>query len=133
MIADQDVFIGLSDANVLTATDVKKMAPDPIIFALANPVPEILPATALKAGAKIVATGSSQYPNQINNILVFPGLFRGLLESHLNNVDFALEKLVAQTLADLVPNPTNDDIIPGVFDLDVAKKVSDAVKNYKRD
>lgn len=133
VIADQDVFIGLSDANVLTAADVKKMAPDPIIFALANPVPEILPATALKAGAKIVATGSSQYPNQINNILVFPGLFRGLLESHLNNVDFALEKLVAQTLADLVPNPTNDDIIPGVFDLDVAKKVSDAVKNYKRD
>ncbi|MCI1699648.1 NADP-dependent malic enzyme [Liquorilactobacillus nagelii] len=131
-ITDQDVFIGLSDANVLTAEDVKKMAADPIIFALANPVPEILPETALNAGAKIVATGSSQYPNQINNILVFPGLFRGLLESHLNNVDFALEKLVAQTLADLVPKPTNDDIIPGVFDLDVAKKVSDAVANYKR-
>ncbi|MFT8394396.1 MAG: NADP-dependent malic enzyme [Liquorilactobacillus ghanensis] len=133
VITDQDVFIGLSDANVLTTTDVQKMAKNPIVFALANPVPEILPELAIKGGAKVVATGSSQYPNQINNILVFPGLFRGLLQSGLNNVDTKLEKVVAQSLADLVPNPTANDIIPGVFDLDVATKVSNAVENYKKD
>ncbi|KRM06440.1 oxaloacetate decarboxylase [Liquorilactobacillus ghanensis DSM 18630] len=132
VITDQDVFIGLSDANVLTTTDVQKMAKNPIVFALANPVPEILPELAIKGGAKVIATGSSQYPNQINNILVFPGLFRGLLQSGLNNVDTKLEKVVAQSLADLVPNPTANDIIPGVFDLDVATKVSNAVENYKK-
>lgn len=94
-VRDRDVFIGLSDADVLSADQVKKMADNPIIFALANPKPEIDPAVAHEAGVQVMATGSSQYPNQVNNILVFPGLYKGLLATDLNKVDFGLEKAIA--------------------------------------
>ena len=129
-VRDRDVFIGLSDADVLSADQVKKMADNPIIFALANPKPEIDPAVAHEAGVQVMATGSSQYPNQVNNILVFPGLYKGLLATDLNKVDFGLEKVIAHGIASLVPEPTADHFVPGVFDDGVVDTVAQAVKDY---
>lgn len=129
-VRDRDVFIGLSDADVLSADQVKKMADNPIIFALANPKPEIDPAVAHEAGVQVMATGSSQYPNQVNNILVFPGLYKGLLATDLNKVDFGLEKAIAQGIASLVPEPTADRFVPGVFDDGVVDTVAQAVRDY---
>ena len=129
-VRDRDVFIGLSDADVLSADQVKKMADNPIIFALANPKPEIDPAVAHEAGVQVMATGSSQYPNQVNNILVFPGLYKGLLATDLNKVDFGLEKAIAQGIASLVSEPTADRFVPGVFDDGVVDTVAQAVKDY---
>lgn len=129
-VRDRDVFIGLSDADVLSAEQVKTMADNPIIFALANPKPEIDPQVAHDAGVKVMATGSSQYPNQVNNILVFPGLYKGLLATDLNKVDFGLEKAIAKGIASLVPTPTADRFVPGVFDKGVVDTVAQAVKDY---
>ena len=129
-VRDRDVFIGLSDADVLSTDQVKKMADNPIIFALANPKPEIDPAVAHEAGVQVMATGSSQYPNQVNNILVFPGLYKGLLATDLNKVDFGLEKAIAHGIASLVPEPTADRFVPGVFDDGVVDTVAQAVKDY---
>ena len=129
-VRDRDVFIGLSDADVLSADQVKKMADNPIIFALANPKPEIDPAVAHEAGVQVMATGSSQYPNQVNNILVFPGLYKGLLATDLNKVDFGLEKAIAHGIASLLPEPTADRFVPGVFDDGVVDTVAQAVKDY---
>lgn len=130
VITDQDVFVGLSDANVLEADQVKRMATNPIVFALANPVPEINPEDAKKAGAAIVATGSSQWPNQVNNILAFPGLFKGLLASGLKKVDMPLQVKVAEGLAGLITKPGEQSIVPGVFDEGVVQAVSQAVMEY---
>ncbi|ETF11877.1 NAD(P)-dependent malic enzyme [Lactiplantibacillus plantarum] len=130
VMADQDVFIGLSDANVLSAGAVHLMNHDPIVFALANPVPEINPAVAEKAGAAVIATGSSQYPNQVNNILAFPGLFKGLLTNGVKQVDNALQIQVAQALAKTVSNPTATTIVPSVFDSQVVPNVTAAVAAY---
>jgi len=127
VIDGQDVFIGLSDADVLSADQVKRMAADPIIFALANPKPEINPQVAADAGAKVIATGSSQYANQVNNILVFPGLFKGLLRSGLKRVDLDIEATAAKALASLVDQPTADRIVPGVFDEGVVATVTKAI------
>lgn len=129
-VRERDVFIGLSDADVLSADQVKKMADNPIIFALANPQPEIDPAVAHEAGVQVMATGSSQYPNQVNNILVFPGLYKGLLATDLNKVDSGLEKAIAHGIASLVPEPTADRFVPGVFDDGVVDTVAQAVKDY---
>lgn len=130
VMADQDVFIGLSDANVLSAGAVHLMNHDPIVFALANPVPEINPAVAEKARATVIATGSSQYPNQVNNILAFPGLFKGLLTNGVKQVDNALQIQVAQALAKTVSNPTATTIVPSVFDSQVVPNVTAAVAAY---
>lgn len=130
VITDQDVFVGLSDANVLDADQVKRMATNPIVFALANPVPEIDPEDAKKAGAAIVATGSSQWLNQVNNILAFPGLFKGLLASGLKKVDMPLQVKVAEGLAGLITKPGEQSIVPGVFDEGVVQAVSQAVMEY---
>ncbi|KZU85042.1 NAD(P)-dependent malic enzyme [Lactiplantibacillus plantarum] len=130
VMADQDVFIGLSDANVLSAGAVHLMNHDPIVFALANPVPEINPAVAEKAGATVIATGSSQYPNQVNNILAFPALFKGLLTNGVKQVDNALQIQVAQALAKTVSNPTATTIVPSVFDSQVVPNVTAAVAAY---
>lgn len=127
VIDGQDAFVGLSDANVLTAAQVSRMAKDPIIFGLANPIPEIDPAEAQQAGAKVIATGSSQYPNQVNNILVFPGLFKGLLESGLKKVDLNIEETVALALSNMVKTPDENHIIPGVFDQGVVDTVTNAI------
>ncbi|MDY1545855.1 NAD(P)-dependent malic enzyme [Lactiplantibacillus pentosus] len=127
VMADQDAFIGLSDANVLSAGAVHLMNHDPIIFALANPVPEIDPAVAEKAGAAVIATGSSQYPNQVNNILAFPGLFKGLLENGVKQVDDDLQVKIAKALAATVKNPTAQAIVPSMFDSAVVPNVTAAV------
>ena len=129
-VKDRDVFIGLSDADVLTSEQVKTMAKNPIIFALANPKPEIDPQVAKDAEAAVMATGSSQYPNQVNNILVFPGLYKGLLSADLNKVDFGLEKAIASALANMISNPTAEKIVPGVFDDGVVNTVAKAVQHY---
>lgn len=129
-VTGRDVFIGLSDADVLSTDQVKLMADNPIIFALANPKPEIDPQLAHDAGVKIMATGSSQYPNQVNNILVFPGLYKGLLATDLNKVDFGLEKAIAAGIASLVPEPTANRFVPGVFDDGVVETVAKAVQDY---
>lgn len=129
-IKDRDVFIGLSDANVLSKEQVKTMAENPIVFALANPKPEIDPQIAKEAGVAVMATGSSQYPNQVNNILVFPGLYKGLLSTNLNKVDFGLEMAISAGLANMIVNPTADKIVPGVFDDGVVTTVAQAVRHY---
>nr|MCH9869647.1 NAD-dependent malic enzyme [Serratia marcescens] len=132
VIDGQDAFIGLSDANVLSKDQVKRMADSAIVFALANPVPEISPDDAHEAGAVVTATGSSQWPNQVNNILAFPGLFKGLLQSGLKHVDMDLQVNVAQGLAGLVDNVAADKIVPSVFDDGVVDAVTKAVLDYAK-
>ncbi len=125
----RDVFIGVSAGGVLKPELLKKMAPEPVIFALANPVPEIMPKEALAAGARIVATGRSDFPNQINNSLVFPGLFRGALDVRATTITFEMEQAAAQALADVIPEGDlrPDYIIPDAFDFRVPPAVAAAV------
>lgn len=130
-LVDQDVLIGLSVGGIVTEAMVKSMATDPIIFALANPIPEIEPALAQKAGAAVIATGSSTYPNQVNNILAFPGLFKGLLEKHVTHFETGMEAEIAKALANMIKAPTNEQIVPGVFDDGVVETVVEALKQYK--
>lgn len=122
-----DVFIGVSKAGLLTPELVKTMNKDPIIFAMANPDPEILPEDGLKAGALIVATGRSDYANQVNNSLGFPGIFRGALDHGISKITDAHKIAAAEALAALVPNPTTDKIIPGPFDEGVVEAVASAI------
>jgi malate dehydrogenase (oxaloacetate-decarboxylating) len=122
------VFIGLSRAGVLRSEHIRRMAPRPIIFALANPVPEILPDQAKKAGAYVIATGRSDFPNQINNALVFPGLFRGALDHHVRLITDHIKLRAARSLAGLVAHPTRDHIIPSLFDKRVARAVAQSVR-----
>jgi len=100
---------------------------EPIIFAMANPIPEIMPDEALKGGAKIIATGRSDYPNQINNVLAFPGVFKGALEIRAKITD-KMKLAAAEALAKMVKNPSPDKIIPSPFDEGVADAVAEAVK-----
>lgn len=133
VIKGRDVFIGLSEGNLVTKEMVESMNEDPIIFALANPTPEIKPKIAKEAGARVIATGGPSYPNQINNILVFPGLFKGLLEAKATDVTYDVMIAVGKKLASLVENPTAEKIIPGVFDGDIVKSVSETVvKNIEK-
>ncbi|WP_429976024.1 NAD(P)-dependent malic enzyme [Enterococcus sp. DIV0086] len=129
-IAGQDVFIGLSVGNILTSEMIKKMGNNPIIFALANPLPEIEPDIAKEAGVNLIATGSSKFSNQVNNILVFPGLFKGLLISKANKVDVSLQYEIAKSIAAMVKNPTPEKFIPNVFDRGVVDAVSQTVITY---
>lgn len=122
-----DIFIGVSAPNMLTADMVRGMDEKAIIFALANPVPEIMPEEAKKAGAFIVASGRSDYPNQINNVLVFPGVFRGALDNSVRDITDAMLIRAAQNLAALVPEPTPDKILPDPLDKTVAKAVAAAI------
>lgn len=123
-----DVFIGVSEGGVLKKDYISLMKRDPIVFALANPEPEILPEVAEKAGVKVVATGRSDFPNQINNALVFPGLFRGLLENRIIRVTEKIKIRVAKNLANLIKNPTPKNIVPSIFNKKVVKTVADSVK-----
>ncbi|HFD2043872.1 TPA: NADP-dependent malic enzyme [Clostridium perfringens] len=133
VIKGRDVFIGLSEGNLVTKEMVESMNEDPIIFALANPTPEIKPEIAKESGARVIATGGPSYPNQINNILVFPGLFKGLLEAKATDVTYDVMIAVGKKLASLVENPTAEKIIPGVFDGDIVKSVSETVvKNIEK-
>ncbi len=122
-----DIFIGLSAAGVLKKDMVKSMNSNPVIFAMANPNPEITPEDAKEAGAKIIATGRSDYPNQANNVLGFPGIFRGLLDKRVKKVTTQIKLQAAQAIADLVENPTDEMIIPDPFDPRVAKAVAKSV------
>jgi malate dehydrogenase (oxaloacetate-decarboxylating) len=124
-----DVFIGVSKGNLLTADDIKLMNKNAIIFAMANPTPEIMPEEATKGGALIVATGRSDMPNQINNSLAFPGVFKGALESRATKITKEMKIAAAEALAALVADPTADKIIPGPFDKGVVEAVSAAIRN----
>lgn len=129
-VVNQDVFLGLSEADVLTPALIKSMNQDPIIFALANPKPEIEPALAQANGVRLLATGSSKYPNQVNNILAFPGLFKGLLAAKGRKVDVGLQMTVARSLAAMISEPTAEKFIPNVFDDGVVDTVFNAVLDY---
>ena len=122
-----DVFIGVSKGNIVTAKMIKKMNKHPIIFAMANPVPEIMPEQAYKGGAFIVATGRSDYPNQVNNLLAFPGIFRGVLDARAssitNNMMMAASNAISKTI-----KPSRYHILPSIFNKKITKNVVRAVK-----
>ncbi|MBQ0000230.1 MAG: NADP-dependent malic enzyme [Clostridiales bacterium] len=124
-----DIFIGVSAPNSVTAEMVKTMNADPMIFAMANPTPEIMPDVAKEAGAKVIGTGRSDFPNQINNVLVFPGLFRGALDVRAKAITEEMKMAAAKALASLITEEelTPEYIIPGAFDERVAKAVAKAV------
>jgi malate dehydrogenase (oxaloacetate-decarboxylating) len=127
-LPDADVFIGVSVANVLTARDVSTMAQDAIIFALANPTPEIMPAEAYAGGALIVGTGRSDLPNQVNNVLGFPGVFRGALDARARRIRPAMKMAAAFAIAAHTTHPTKDEVIAASLDEAVAWSVAAAVK-----
>jgi malate dehydrogenase (oxaloacetate-decarboxylating) len=130
-IKNANVFIGLSKPNVLTPEMIKSMAEKPIIFALANPNPEIMPDTAHEAGAYIVATGRSDFPNQINNSLVFPGAFKAMLDKKIPQFENKIFITIAKALAEMVENPNPEKIIPSMFDKGVKETVYNAVSSLK--
>ena len=115
-ITGADIFIGVSKPELLTSDMVKKMADQPIIFALANPTPEIMPDIAREAGAAVVATGRSDFPNQVNNAIAFPGIFRGALDNSVKKITDDHKIAAAEVIASLVESPTAEEIIPSVFD-----------------
>lgn len=129
-LQNADVFIGVSIGDILSARDVKTMNTNPIIFALANPQPEIMPEEAYKGGAAVVATGRSDYPNQVNNLLVFPGIFRGALDQRSKKITPEMRLAAAYALAECVENPTRETIIPSVFEKGIVKKIANAVADY---
>src|SRR3989338_1251630 len=131
VIKGADVFIGVSKGNVLTKDMVRSMSPNPIVFAMANPTPEIAPQDAKDAGAAIVRTGRSDFPNQINNALAFPGVFRGALDAKAVRFTNEMKIAAARALAACV-EPTAERILPGVLDKSVAKKIAEAVKKQAR-
>ncbi len=122
-----DIFLGLSVAGALSKEMVRSMNADSIVFAMANPDPEITPADAKDAGARIIATGRSDYPNQINNVLGFPGLFRGLLDKNVKKVTDEIKTKAAEAIASLVESPSEDIIIPDPFDKRVPQVVADSI------
>lgn len=126
-----DMFLGLSVGNILKGSDLKVMAKDPIIFALANPIPEVLPEKAARY-ARVIATGGSNYPNQINNVLVFPGIFRGALKARVPQITEEMKLAAAYALASVIPDDQihEDYVIPTVFDDRVAKSIAEAVINF---
>ena len=129
IIRGKDVFIGVSAPKVVTAEMVATMAADAIVFAMANPTPEIMPEEAAKGGARVIATGRSDYPNQINNVLVFPGIFRGALDAQATDITEEMKLAAARAIAAIVTDEelTEDYIIPGAFDKRVAPAVAGAV------
>jgi len=128
VLAGADVFIGVSQAGLLTPDMIKTMDKNPIIFALANPDPEIMPDEARQAGAAVVATGRSDYPNQINNALAFPGIFRGALDHHINTITDAHKIAAAEVIASLVTNPTAEKIVPSVFNPELVPAIAEVIK-----
>lgn len=127
-LSGSDIFIGVSRAGLLTSELVKTMAKDPIIFALANPTPEIMPDEAKSAGTAIIATGRSDFANQINNSLAFPGIFRGALDNGVKKITDQHKLAAAEAIAELVENPSASEIIPSPFDKRVVKTVANVIK-----
>lgn len=123
-----DIFIGVSAPGILTKEMVSSMNHDAIVLAMANPVPEIYPDEAKEAGAKVVGTGRSDYPNQVNNVLVFPGIFRGALDAKADKITDDMKLSAAYAIAHMVEQPTEERILPEAFNKDVARNVANAVK-----
>ncbi|HIT85262.1 MAG TPA: NAD-dependent malic enzyme [Candidatus Ornithomonoglobus intestinigallinarum] len=135
VLAGADVFIGVSAPNTLTKEMVKTMAKDPIIFAMANPVPEIMPDEAAEAGVKIMGTGRSDFPNQINNVLAFPGIFKGALSVRASDINDEMKIAAAKAIADLISDDElkPEYVIPDAFDKRVADAVAKAVAQAAKD
>ena len=127
-IRNADIFLGVSKPGVLTAEMVRTMAPRSVIFAMANPTPEIMPDEAKKGGAMVVGTGSSDFPNQINNSLAFPGVFRGALDNRVTKITDDMKIKAAKAIASLVKKPTANRIIPDMFDKRVPKAVAKVIR-----
>ena len=134
VIRGADVFIGVSAPGVLTGEMILTMAEKPIIFACANPTPEIFPAEAKAAGAAVVCTGRSDYPNQINNVLAFPGIFRGAFDVRASEINEEMKLAAARALSELIADDelTADNVIPRPFDPRVGKAVAGAVSTAAR-
>lgn len=126
-----DIFIGLSKPGLLTQDMVRTMADKPIIFGLSNPTPEIMPDEAKVAGAFIVATGRSDFPNQVNNSLVFPGAFRGMLQANIPQFKIEMFSAIAQAIADSTTDISPEKILPSMFDKSIADIVTTTIKDYK--
>ena len=124
-----DAVVGLSAPNIIKPEFIKKMSKKPIVFALANPVPEIMPDIAKEAGAFIVATGRSDFENQVNNALVFPGMFRGALDYDVKRITDKMQINAAKKLAGIIKNPKSNKIIPSIFDPKVVKTIAFSLKN----
>ena len=133
-IRGADVFIGVSAANIINTEDVKKMNKNSIILAMANPVPEIYPGDAKKGGAKIIGTGRSDFPNQVNNVLVFPGIFKGALDVRAKDINEDMKLAAAYTIAGMVPEEdlNEENILPNVLDKNVGREVAKAVAKAAR-
>ncbi|MBF0913807.1 NAD-dependent malic enzyme [Candidatus Gracilibacteria bacterium] len=127
-VKGRGVFIGVSVAGALTPEMVKSMASDPMVFAMANPIPEIMPDEAKAAGVKIIATGRSDFPNQLNNVLVFPGIFKGALKNRVTKITEQMKLDAAEALAAYVKNPTPEKIIPSPFDEGVVDAIANVIK-----
>lgn len=127
-LAGADIFIGVSKPGLLSAEMVRTMAHDPVIFALSNPTPEIMPDEAKAAGAAVVATGRSDFPNQVNNALAFPGIFRGALDNKVQQITDEHKLAAAKVIADLVTTPSADEIIPSVFDEGLVPAIADVIR-----
>ena len=135
MLAGADVFIGVSAPHCVTPEMVKSMAKDPIIFAMANPTPEIMPDEAKAGGVRVMATGRSDFPNQVNNVLCFPGLFKGALSVRARDINDQMKLAAAYAIADLITDAdrSEENIIPGAFDPRVAEAVANAVAKAARE
>lgn len=127
-LPNADVFLGVSQPKTLTAAMVNTMGRDPVIFAMANPTPEIMPDDAKKGGAKVIATGRSDFPNQINNSLAFPGIFRGALDNKVRKITDNHKIAAAKAIASLIKKPTANRIVPDMFDKRVAKAVAKVIR-----
>ncbi len=123
-----DVFIGVSGPGVLSEEMVRRMNDQPIVFAMANPVPEIMPDAARRAGAAVVGTGRSDFPNQINNALAFPGVFRGALDAFATGIGDEMKVAAAHAIAECVPHPTREHILPTILDREVTRAIARAVR-----
>lgn len=131
-LKNADIFIGVSAPNIVTSEMVQSMAPDSILFAMANPTPEIMPDVAKAAGARIVGTGRSDFPNQVNNVVAFPGIFKGALEGRATQITEEMKLAAANAIAGLVPDEelSADNIMPEAFNPKVAELVAEAVKSH---
>lgn len=129
-----DIFVGVSAPGIVSEEMVRSMNKDSILFAMANPTPEIMPDQAKKAGARIIGTGRSDFPNQVNNVIAFPGIFRGALDSHVKNITEDMKLAAANAIADCVPEDqlSDDHILPLAFDPMVKDAVASAIRNLAK-
>ncbi|MDD2891892.1 MAG: NADP-dependent malic enzyme [Candidatus Gracilibacteria bacterium] len=130
-IRGADVFVGVSAPNILNREDIHSMNTDAIIFAMANPIPEIMPDEARAGGARIIATGRSDFPNQLNNVLVFPGIFKGALAYRIRAITDEMKLAAAEALAAYVVNPTEEMIIPNPLDKNVANVIAESIGKFR--